>query len=128
MAFYVSYNTSLSPAPVACWYNTTSNPILDYTKDGFLEVNSDQYTNRNNGYWAVENGSLVPFVPPISTIPLSAQATLAFTSARTYIYNNYGILNEDTPDVWVSYLKAIMAIRDGTDTKSSVLPVPPPVG
>lgn len=58
-------------------------------------------------------------------ITLTTQATSALSSARTYVYNNYGILNEATPDDWVTYIKALMAISDGTDVTSMVLPTQP---
>ncbi|MCP1240890.1 hypothetical protein NKW44_14605 [Acetobacter lovaniensis] len=74
---------------------------------------------------AVENGQLVDYTPPVVPIPLATQASTALASARTYIYNNYGILNEVTPDAWVTYIKALMAISDGTDTTSTVLPTQP---
>ncbi|GAB6854157.1 hypothetical protein [Asaia astilbis] len=62
------------------------------------------------------------FIPPPT---LQEQALTALISARDYVYNNYGILNEPTPDAWVSYLKALMAIANGSDTTSTTLPQAP---
>ena len=73
----------------------------------------------------VIDGKLVDYVQPKAVVPLKDQATTALTSARTYIYNNYGILNEATPDDWVVYLKALMAISNGTDTTSTTIPAQP---
>lgn len=56
---------------------------------------------------------------------LAEQASSALAAARTEVYNSYGILNEATPDAWVTYLKALMAIVNGTDTTSKVLPTSP---
>lgn len=56
---------------------------------------------------------------------LATQASDELSSARGYVYNNYGILNEATPDAWVSYLKSLMAIANGTDTTSTSLPASP---
>ena len=58
-------------------------------------------------------------------VPLKDQATAALASARTSVYNEYGILNAPTPDAWVTYLKALMAISSGTDTTSTTLPTQP---
>ena len=68
------------------------------------------------------------FTAPAITTPaltLAQQAATALTAARTTVYNTYGILNEATPDAWVTYLKALMAIADGTDTTSTALPTQP---
>lgn len=58
-------------------------------------------------------------------LTLAQQASTALSTARTYVYNNYGILNEDTPTEWVTYIKALMAISNGTDTTSTTLPTQP---
>lgn len=58
-------------------------------------------------------------------VQLKEQATSALSTARTYVYNNYGILNEDTPDDWVIYIKALMLISNGKDTTSTTLPTQP---
>ena len=71
----------------------------------------------------VVNGAITTYTAPAPT--LAEQASSAVTSARAYIYNNYGILNEPTPDAWVTYLKALMAIASGADTTSTALPTKP---
>ena len=73
----------------------------------------------------VDNNKLVDYVPPVTVIPLKTQAQTALNYARTYVYNNYGILNESTPDLWVTYIKSLMAITNGTDTTSTSLPTTP---
>lgn len=80
----------------------------------------------NGGRGAVIDLSTVTaessYIPPNT---LAQDAAQALTSAREYVYNNYGILNEETPDAWVTYLKALMAIAKGTDTTSTSLPEAP---
>lgn len=73
----------------------------------------------------VVDGKVSTYTPP--SLTLSEQAAIALTSARTTVYNNYGILNEATPSEWVMYLKALMAIVNGTDTTSTKLPTQPTV-
>ena len=58
-------------------------------------------------------------------IALAAQAATALTAARTYVMNNYYLLDETPPDSWVTYQKALRAIANGADTKSTALPVAP---
>lgn len=58
-------------------------------------------------------------------VKLSDKAKSCLSKARDHVYHNYGILNEPTPDEWVSYLRALMAIVNGTDTASTELPQEP---
>lgn len=80
----------------------------------------------NGGRGAVIDLSTVTsessYIPPNT---LAQDAALALPGARQYVYDNYSILNESTPDAWVSYLKALMAISKGTDTTSTSLPEAP---
>lgn len=123
--YYASYNTSVSEsAPVAGWYDSSVQTWPDYSK-GFIEITADQYANRNNGLFAVSNGKLISIAVPDIVQTLGQQANIALASARTTVYNNYGILNEATPDEWVTYIKALMAIVNGTDTTSTILPTQP---
>lgn len=66
-----------------------------------------------------EDSSFVP------SVTLANQATYALSKARNYVNNYYTMLNEATPDDWVTYLKALMAIEKGSDTASTKLPEPP---
>ncbi|WP_061490597.1 hypothetical protein [Acetobacter malorum] len=61
----------------------------------------------------------------VKTLTLAQQAATALATARTYINNTYTMLNEATPDAWVTYLKALMAIANGADTTSTALPSVP---
>lgn len=88
---------------------------------GAVECSQEQYNNSGN--YTLENGVIVAYTAPV--IPLRTQASSALSTARTYVYNNYGILNEATPDDWVIYIKALMAISKGTDTTSTTLPTQP---
>jgi hypothetical protein len=67
----------------------------------------------------------VAYTPPALVIPLKDQAATALAAARTYVNNTYTMLNEATPDAWVTYLKALMAIASGADTTSTALPTEP---
>ena len=124
--YYAAYNaTAIGPAPVAAWYDAAVRTDINYENPGFLRITEEQWNERNTKYWAVDNNSLVEYKPQPAVVPLKYKATSALSTARTYIYNNYGILNEDTPADWVIYIKALMAISNGTDTASTVLPNSP---
>jgi hypothetical protein len=88
-----------------------------------IALTSDEWAARKLVNQIVVDGAVSTYTPPALT--LAAQATAALSTARTTVYNNYGILNEATPDAWVTYLKALMAIADGTDTTSTALPSAP---
>ncbi|GAA3676719.1 hypothetical protein [Acetobacter lovaniensis] len=137
----MSMNSDVMAAYPARYYATLSKPCAWYdmwifsSTDGLpaastlFAMTADQWAakggNTGTKSMAVENGQLVDYTPPVVPISLATQASTALASARTYIYNNYGILNEVTPDAWVTYIKALMAISDGTDTTSTVLPTQP---
>ena len=73
----------------------------------------------------VSGNILIDYVPPVQLIPLKTQAQSALAIARQTVWDEFGSLNETTPDNWVTYLKALMAIANGKDTTSTVLPVSP---
>ena len=96
-----------------------------------------QMTGLDDGQWpplqrdyspkALEGGTnkIIPYTPPEPVIPLTVQAQAALNSARTQVYNNYASLNEPTPQPWVDYMKALIAIVNGTDKTSTKLPAAP---
>ncbi|WP_098049530.1 hypothetical protein [Gluconobacter oxydans] len=125
--YYVSYDHSdTEPAPPTGWYDMA----LYQSLDGFpmasdmVGLTADQWDGPRFGV-GIANGHIVPYTPPMPVISLKEQASHALSLARSYIYSNYGILNEPTPDSWVTYLKALMAIQNGTDTTSTSLPAGP---
>ena len=116
----------LKTKQVIGWYD-----MATYTGD---QIDSSELVPLTDDYWdqhisgpqsllAYENGEFVPYTPPPP--PLKTQAANALQQARLDVYNNYGILNEPTPAAWVSYLRALMAIANGTDTTSTTLPAAP---
>lgn len=75
--------------------------------------------------WQIKDGKLAPYTPPNVVIPLKERASTALQQARMFIYDNYGILGDPTPEAWVTYLRSLMAIASGADTTSVSLPIPP---
>lgn len=88
-----------------------SDPPTDLG-EGAVEVTQEQF-----------DAACDAIMNPVLT--LAQQATSALASARTYVSYNYTMLNEATPDAWVTYLKALMAISSGSDTTSAALPAAP---
>lgn len=90
--------------------------------DGLSWVEISENSDISTGYTYAGGKFVAPSTPEIS---LSERAGFVLTTARTYVSNNYTMLNEATPDVWVVYLKALMAIANGSDTTSTTLPAEP---
>ncbi|MDD2706100.1 MAG: hypothetical protein PHU07_12320 [Acidocella sp.] len=91
-------------------------------------VTDDQYASRmqNPTGWAVRDGTdLVAYTPPAPSLTLAQQAQAGLNNARAYVQSTYLILNEATPDAWVAYIKALMAIANGSDTAATALPAQP---
>lgn len=125
----------------ARFYCDTAKPCAVYDMWGFSTVQTspsvadlipitaaqyaDRQANCREQYYDTSAKTLVDYVAPVVVPTLAEQAAAALNTARTAAYNNYGILNEATPDAWVTYLKALMAIANGTDTTSTALPSQP---
>lgn len=56
---------------------------------------------------------------------LASQAASVLVTARAYVMNNFYLLAETPTAEWVTYQKALIAISNGTDTTSTVLPTSP---
>ena len=123
--FYCDKNT---PCAVYDMWGFSSPPVTPAIS-ALYSITASEYEDRQANYreqyYDTATGKLADYVPPVVVLTLAAQATAALSTARTTVYNNYGILNEATPDVWVAYLKALMAIANGTDTTSTALPSAP---
>lgn len=126
--YYASYDTTATqPTQVTGWYDTWDMSSLEGVPaaSSMVVVTEAQWNDATFHLpigKGVKDGVIVDFMP---TAPLTTQASYALSSARTYVQNNYTILNEATPDEWVAYLKALMAIANGTDTTSTALPSAP---
>lgn len=106
--------------------NDTYNKLLTArSKGAILSINNNSVIASNYDGKTIDLNNMKNSDIFIKPITLSTQADTALASARTYVYNNYGILNEATPDDWVTYIKALMAISNGTDTTSTILPTQP---
>ena len=123
---YSSTTETLGGYPVVGWVDVSIFSVapswLPVAAD-MIALTSDEWAARKLVNQIVVDGAVSTYTPPALT--LAAQATAALSTARTSVYNNYGILNEATPDAWVTYLKALIAIADGTDTTSTALPTEP---
>ncbi|GBR32426.1 hypothetical protein HKD21_11440 [Gluconobacter cerevisiae] len=129
--YYASYDTTATqPTIVTGWYDTGDMGSLDNVPDAsnmipLTEAQWNDPTFRLPVGKGVKGKRVVDYTAPVYVAPLSDQAQTALADARTYVQNNYTMLNEATPDAWVTYLKALMAIDNGTDTKSKTLPSAP---
>ena len=60
--------------------------------------------------------------PPVA---LSVQAAAMLAAQKTYVSNEFLVYGMSVPTTWTTYLMALRAISDGTDTTSTTLPVSP---
>lgn len=132
--YYASYDTTaIQPTPVTGWYDTWSLSSVSNVPSAseMIAVSEADWNNTTTFRLpfgrGVQSGAIVDYTPPVTPIPLATQASTALTAARQTVWNEYGSLNEATPDAWVTYLKALMAIANGTDTTSTSLPTAPTV-
>ena len=130
--YYASYDTTApQPTPVTGWYDTWDMsdisavpPASDMIPISETDWNNDDTFRLPVGK-GVQNGEIIDYIPPPTPVPLKTQAQSALATARQTVWDEYGSINEPTPDNWVTYLKALMAIANGTDTTSTTLPTAP---
>jgi len=126
-------HTAEAPAPVLGWYDTVAfaYPSLPADAD-LLALTAEQWATRLTGHWAVSNGALVPYTPPMVPVPLPPQATAALATSDTTMHRiaEAVALGRNTwtgADVvaWVNYRRALRAIVSRSDTTSTTLPTMP---
>ncbi|MCP1243843.1 hypothetical protein GOB86_13605 [Acetobacter lambici] len=127
--YYASYDTAAAqPAHINGWYDTwnMSDVSAVPTASDMIAVTEAQWMARNSNQ-GVQNGAIVacPAPVPVPTVSLAAQAQSALTAASAATWQAYGMYGETTPADVVTYLKALHAIANGTDTTSTALPVQP---
>lgn len=127
--YYASYDTAAAqPTPVTGWYDTwnMSDVSAVPAASDMISVTEAQWMVRNSNQ-GVQNGAIVacPMPTPIPVIPLATQAQSALTAAAAATWQAYGMYGETTPADVVTYLTALRAIANGTDTTSTALPAQP---
>ncbi|MFT8890819.1 MAG: hypothetical protein ABF888_03160 [Acetobacter papayae] len=123
--YYADKNTPCGVFDMWGFSSAPTSPAVTELYPITAKQYADRQANVRQQYYDTATGALADYVAPVVEPTLAEQATTALTTARTYVYNNYGILNEATPDTWTTYLKALMAIASGTDTTSTALPAEP---
>ncbi|MFC0509738.1 hypothetical protein [Asaia spathodeae] len=88
--------------------DATGNPVI---KDGSGNVIAPASVKADTSY------------APVQTLQSKAQDELS--AQQTLVMRNYTVFGDATPDAWITYLKALRAIADGSDTTSTALPSAP---
>lgn len=130
--YYASYDTTATqPTPVTGWYDTWSMSSVSAVPavSDLIPISADDWANVDSFRLpigrGVQDGKIVDYTAPVEPVPLTTQAASALSVARQTVWDEYGSINEATPDAWVTYLKALAAIVNGTDTTSTTLPTAP---
>ncbi|MCQ8240509.1 hypothetical protein [Rhizosaccharibacter radicis] len=118
-------HTAPAPAPVLGWYDADalSYPILPPEAD-LLEVADADWEARMPGPFAVQDGKLVPYTPPVPVVPLATQADQAFSAATMTCFQRFAMMGVAIPQPWIDYNKALAAIIDGSSA-ATALPTAP---
>ncbi|MGY6769524.1 hypothetical protein [Komagataeibacter sp. NFXK3] len=126
--YYAAYDaTAAQPTPVTGWYDVWS--MNDVTAvpaaSAMIALTEAQWAARLPTGQGVQAGAIVSYTPPAVVVPLKTQAQNALTAAASSTWQAYGMYGETTPADVVTYLKALQAIANGTDTTSTALPAAP---
>ncbi|GBQ08965.1 hypothetical protein [Saccharibacter floricola] len=73
---------------------------------------------------ALENGKIVPFTPPVYTAPLPDQANAALNGVQQKA-TMVAAMGEEFDPRMRTYVQALRAIANGSDTTSTELPTAP---
>jgi len=85
--------------------DSSGNPVI---KDGSGNVIAPPSVKADTSY------------APVQTLQSKAQSELAMQQAL--VMRTYTVFGDATPDAWITYLKALRAIANGSDTTSTALP------
>lgn len=95
---------------------------LNMADKGYYEASLEVFKQfLKEGAAKLVNGIVTAYMP--NMLPKQAENSLA--QARISLYNHYSIYGEPIPQAWISYLKQLQAIANGTDTTSTSLPAQP---
>ncbi|MEN3168724.1 hypothetical protein [Gluconobacter sp. OJB] len=129
--YYASYDTTATqPTIVTGWYDTGDMSTLENVPDAadMIAITGAQWNDSTfrlpNGK-GVNKGKIVDYTAPAYVPPLTDQASTALVTARTYVQNNFILLGEVPTQDWIDYQKALIAISNGSDKASTVLPNEP---
>ncbi|WP_244284869.1 hypothetical protein [Acetobacter persici] len=130
--YYAAYDLSATqPTPVTGWYDTwgMSSVTTVPPASNLLPVSAEDWSDTTSFRLptgrGVLAGKVIDYTAPIPPVPLATQARNALVTARQTVWEEYGALNDPTPQVWVDYLKALRAIAQGQETTRTTLPEPP---
>mgnify|MGYP001212975671 CR=1 FL=1 len=130
--YYASYDKAAhQPTPVTGWYDTWDMSSVSNVPEAsnMIPISESDWNNIDTFRLpigrGVLNSKIIDYTPPPAPVPLKTQAQSALAIARQTVWDEYSSINENTPDNWVTYLKALMAIANGTDTTSTALPSAP---
>lgn len=109
-------STVAAPSPVIGWYDTGE---FDYANlpiaADLFEMTLEQWAGRTVGKWAISNGAMVAYQPPLPLPDWPALAKVALTASDTTVLRCL----EHTPPVavpaeWAAYRTQLRAIISGT--------------
>lgn len=88
--------------------DASGNPVI---KDGAGNVIAPASVTDTASYAAVQT--------------LQSKAASELARQQAAVMRTYTVFGDATPDAWITYLKALRAISDGSDTTSTTLPSAP---
>lgn len=87
-----------------------------------LPLTAQQWSARTSSQILVD-GKIEQYTPPAITV--AEQAATLLKTEQAAVMQRFTVYGDDTPADWVTYLKALRAIANGTDTTSTALPEAP---
>lgn len=122
------YAYAQADGSVACydvWDMSTTDNVPDASDMAAMSAQqwADSEMYRYQSRLKIVDGDIV--YKDAIPVTLASQASAALSVASSSVMQTYTIYGETTPDEWLTYLKILRAIANGTDTTSTALPAAP---
>mgnify|MGYP001387686308 CR=1 FL=1 len=123
--YYADYNKPCSWYDMWIYSSTSGLPAADTLFPLTEEQWNDKGGYTHSQLMYVDNGALVAYSPAVTPPTLAQQAASVLSTQKTYITEEYLVYGLSVPADWATYMQALKAISDGTDTTSTALPTQP---
>lgn len=125
--YYCDKNSPCAVYDMWGFSSAATSPALADLYPITADAYADRQQNPRQQYYNTTTGALADYVPPVVVVPLAERAAAEISGWVQSQINYAAAMGETFSDPMKTYVKAISAIANGTDTSSTVLPDRPTV-
>ncbi|NSL92908.1 hypothetical protein [Acetobacter syzygii] len=125
--YYCDKNSPCAVYDMWGFSSAATSPALADLYPITADAYADRQQNPRQQYYNTTTGALADYVPPVVVVPLAERAAAEISGWVQSQINYAAAMGEVFSDAMKTYVKAISAIANGTDTTSTTLPDRPTV-